>query len=98
MTPVDIFKDKSNDDNSIIEEESGGVINFGVEARLYSDNDKFYIGGDTGYAVGLYDDGFYFRPKLGFVISENSGFFASYTEINADIKYTTVNIGYEYSF
>lgn len=76
-------------------------LSLGVEMRLYTDNDKFYLGADTGIAAGLFnkEDNFYYRPKLGFVLSECSGVFVSFTEVLGDgNSFSTVNLGYEFSF
>jgi hypothetical protein len=66
--------------------------------RLYTDNDKFYIGGEAGYAFGLDEGGFYYSPLLGVKISSCSGVKVSYTNIKDTVVYSSINIGYEFTF
>ena len=66
--------------------------------RLYSDNDKFYLGGEAGYAIGLDEGGFYYSPILGVKLSDCSGVKVSYASVNDSVVYSSVNIGYEFTF
>ena len=66
--------------------------------RLYSDNDKFYLGGEAGYAFGLDEGGFYYSPILGVKISNCSGVKVSYAAVSDSEVYSSINIGYEFTF
>lgn len=86
-------KEKSGIENSV-----DYTIPFAGSIRLYTDNDKFFIGGDAGYAIGFEDGGFYYRPKIGIVLSECSGINVSYSNIEDNGTLSTVSIGYEFTF
>lgn len=88
-----IYKDESSNNQS-----DAGFVSFGAGARLYTTNDRFWIGGDAGYAYGFDEGGFYYRPMLGIEFTEHSGVYVSYTELDDNGKFSTVNIGYEFSF
>lgn len=79
------------------DESDAKLIHLGGAFRLYTDNDKFFLGGEAGYSLGIDDGGFYYNPKIGFVISEHSGVVASYMSIE-DINFSAFGIGYEFSF
>lgn len=96
-----LFDDDSYNSSETYVEPKKGYLYLGAEVRLYTDNDKFYLGGDAGWTAGLFDqDGsFYYRPKFGFVICNHSGVFVSYSEVDGDNdSFSTVNVGYEFTF
>ncbi len=57
-------------------------------AARFAAGDSFTLGADLGYAVGLSPDGndggFYYRPMVGYDISENFMLQATYSGISAD--------------
>tara|TARA_R110000796_G_scaffold35017_3_gene90203 strand:+ start:189278 stop:189757 length:480 start_codon:yes stop_codon:yes gene_type:complete len=65
--------------------------------------DKFSIGADLGYAMGINDGndgGFYYRPIAGYNISEKVQLNLSYTGISAndaDFSWSTINLGVLFS-
>ena len=71
-----------------------------VAGRLKSD--KFSIGGDIGYAIGINDGndgGFYFRPIFGYNLTEKIETTISYTGISSDGEsWDTINLGIGYRF
>ncbi|WP_298902775.1 transporter [uncultured Psychroserpens sp.] len=65
-------------------------------AARYSASDDFVLGADLGYAiaVGDGDGGFYYRPMVGYNVSENTQITASYRGISVDGgSFSTVNLG-----
>ena len=70
----------------------------GASFRLYTDNNKFFIGGNGGYSFGLDDGGWYYQPRFGFDVCEHFGVNVSYLEINDAIAFSAVTVGLEYSF
>lgn len=91
-----ILQDKSIGD--MLKDRNGTYISFGAAARLYTDNDKFYIGGDAGYAVGLEEGGIYYRPMIGMVLSDWLGVYASFVEVDDENSFSSANFGLEFSF
>jgi len=92
-----IFKKGNRRDNSDLKTETK-FAHLGGGFRLYTDNNKFFIGGDAGYAYGLDDGGFYYKPKIGVSINKHSGIILTYTDVDDTFDYTYVSIGYEFSF
>lgn len=81
-------------------------------ARFYP-ADKFYVGADLGYAIGINDGndgGFYYRPRVGYNFNERIGVNASYTGISrgeetingivvtSGSTWSTIGVGVEFSF
>lgn len=91
---VNLLENDSEIDTDI----TGRFMTLGAAARLYSDNDKFFIGGEFGYSYGLEEGGIYYFPQVGIVLSENSGINVSYLAVDDSRMFSTVSIGYEYSF
>lgn len=63
----------------------------------YKASEEFSIGADLGYALGINDGndgGFYYRPTVGYSISENIEINASYSGISLDGgTWSTINLG-----
>jgi hypothetical protein len=63
----------------------------------YKASEEFSIGTDLGYALGINDGndgGFYYRPTVGYAVSEGIEINASYTGISLDGgTWSTVNLG-----
>ncbi|MCW5517507.1 outer membrane beta-barrel protein [Muriicola sp. Z0-33] len=63
----------------------------------FNASDEFTIGADLGYAVGLNDGndgGFYYRPIVGYGVSDNIELSLSYTGISLDgATWSTINLG-----
>ncbi|TDY12443.1 hypothetical protein [Meridianimaribacter flavus] len=89
---------QNNSSNTLIKEGDGKFVSFAGTFRFHTDNDKFHIGGDVGYAYGLDEGGFLYRLRLGMQVSKCSGIVASYTEVMDTYSYSAVNIGYEFTF
>lgn len=70
----------------------------GASFRLYTDNNKFFIGGSGGYSFGVDDGGWYYQPRFGFDFCEHFGANVSYIEINDTISFSAVTVGLEYTF
>lgn len=55
-------------------------------ALRYDASEKFMLGVDVGYAVGLSPDGndggFYYRPMVGYSVGENSSLILSYSGVS----------------
>ena len=86
--------------NLFAKNDGGSDVKFltlGGAFRLYTDNDKFFIGGEAGYSIGLDDGGFYYNPKIGVVISDCSGIVVSYLGVDDVNVFSSVAIGYEFS-
>ena len=64
--------------------------------------DKFSIGGDIGYAIGINDGnegGFYYRPTFGYNLTDKIETTLSYTGISRDGgSWDTINLGIGYRF
>ena len=89
---------EADDPGILARQGSEYLITVGGAARLYTDNDKFYFGGDAGYAVGLIDGGYYYRPMAGISVSDCSGFYVSYSYVDDKYEFTSLNFGYEITF
>ena len=67
-------------------------------AGRYHVTDRFRVGADLGYAVGLNDGndgGFYYRPMVGYGITDRIEANLSYTGISLDgITWSTVVLGF----
>ncbi|MGB5435835.1 MAG: outer membrane beta-barrel protein [Maribacter sp.] len=67
----------------------------------YKASEEFSIGADLGYALGINDGndgGFYYRPTVGYAVSEGIEINASYTGISLDGgTWSTVNLGVLFS-
>ncbi len=71
-------------------------------AARFNATDKFYVGADLGYAIGitdLYYDGFYYHPRVGYSFTDMIGANVSYTGISADGgDWSTIGLGVEFTF
>ena len=70
--------------------------------RFYP-TENLYLGGDIGYAIGVNtgnDGGFYYRPRIGYSLTEMIGVNVSYTGISFDGggNWETIGLGFEFSF
>ena len=74
------------------------ALTLGAAARLYSDNDKFFLGGEFGYSYGLDEGGFYYNPQVGVVLSECSGVNVSYITVEDSRSFSAISLGYEFTF
>ena len=67
----------------------------------YKASEELSIGTDLGYALGINDGndgGFYYRPTVGYAVSEGVEINASYTGISADGgTWSTINLGVLFS-
>lgn len=63
----------------------------------FNASEMFRVGADLGYALGINDGndgGFYYRPLVGYAVSENIEVNLSYTGISADGgTWSTINLG-----
>ncbi|TYB79841.1 outer membrane beta-barrel protein [Bizionia myxarmorum] len=70
-------------------------------AARFMATEKFYLGADLGYALGVNDGndgGFYYRPKVGYNFTDMIGANISYTGISADGgDFSTIGLGIEFS-
>ena len=72
-------------------------------AARFKASDDFSIGADLGYALGINDGndgGFYYRPIVGYDISENAQLTLSYSGVSvkdADFTFSTINLGILFS-
>lgn len=72
-------------------------------AGRFSASEEFVIGADLGYALGINDGndgGFYYRPLVGYNISEKTQLNVSYTGVSikdADSSFSTINLGVLFS-
>ncbi|GLB49921.1 outer membrane beta-barrel protein [Neptunitalea lumnitzerae] len=68
----------------------------------YLFTDAFYVGADLGYGIAItdgLDGGFYYKPKVGYQISDLIGVNVSYVGVAEDgASWNTVNAGVEFSF
>ncbi|AXG72087.1 outer membrane protein beta-barrel domain protein [Kordia sp. SMS9] len=66
-------------------------------AARYNVSDDFFVGADLGYAIGINDGndgGFYYRPKIGYNVSERVSLNVSYTGISIDGgSFDTIGLG-----
>lgn len=72
-------------------------------AARFNASEKFEIGGDIGYAIGLSPDGndggFYYRPLVGYNVTDNIMIQASYSGISVDGgTFSNFGIGGMFSF
>lgn len=72
-------------------------------AGRYSFADKFSVGADLGYGIGVrpsgVDSGFYYRPMVGYQVTEKINLHVDYTGVALDgVTASTVGIGGTYSF
>ncbi len=77
-------------------------------AGRYSFADKFSVGADLGYGIGVRpsgntESGFYFRPIVGYQVTEKINLHVDYTSVVLDTDYgnftpATIGIGGTYSF
>ncbi len=68
-------------------------------ALKFNASEKFFLGGDLGYAVGLddVDGGFYYMPKLGYT-SEFFDIYGFYKGISNDGSISAIGAGFMYHF
>lgn len=70
-------------------------------AARYNASEKFVLGTDLGYAIGISpsdnEGGFYYRPMIGYNISDRTQITASYTGISKDGT-TFANFGFGLMF
>lgn len=70
-----------------VDVEDAGFIPLAGAARLYLSY-KFIVGADLGYAIAITPDdsegGYYYRPMLGYDISDSTQITVSYSGIEAD--------------
>ncbi|PTX62645.1 outer membrane protein with beta-barrel domain [Kordia periserrulae] len=63
----------------------------------YNVSSDFFLGADLGYAIGINDGndgGFYYRPKVGYNVSEKVSLNLSYTGISVDGgSFDTIGLG-----
>ncbi len=85
----------------IIENPDIDFIPFAGAAR-FNVSEDFVLGADIGYAIGLtdgIDGGFYYRPLIGYNITDSIQINASYTGISLDgATWSTIGIGATYGF
>lgn len=66
-------------------------------AARYNVSSDFFLGADVGYAIGINDGndgGFYYRPKVGYDVSEKININLSYTGISRDGgSWDTIGLG-----
>ncbi|GFD82120.1 hypothetical protein KUL118_49820 [Tenacibaculum sp. KUL118] len=73
-------------------------------AARYSFADKFSVGADLGYGIGVRpsgntESGFYYRPMVGYQVTEKINLHVDYTGVSLDGgTASTVGIGGTYSF
>ncbi|WP_298427488.1 hypothetical protein [uncultured Kordia sp.] len=71
-------------------------------AARYNVSEDFFFGADLGYAVGINDGndgGLYYRPKIGYNLTEKFSLNLSYTGIARDGNtWDTIGLGVEYGF
>ena len=71
-------------------------------AARYHVTDKFRVGGDIGYAIGISDGndgGFYYRPMVGYGLNEKMELNLSYIGISLDGgNWSTIGLGFMYAF
>lgn len=66
-------------------------------AARYSVSEEFTLGADLGYGIVLtdgVDSGFYYRPMVGYNVSDNTQITASYRGVSLDgASFSTINLG-----
>ncbi|WP_439129656.1 hypothetical protein [Polaribacter sp.] len=65
-------------------------------AIRFSVTPKFLVGTNLGYALGLsdgLDGGFYYKPMIGYNITNNSQLNITYSSINSNIDMTNLSLG-----
>ncbi|CAM1341089.1 outer membrane beta-barrel protein [Tenacibaculum amylolyticum] len=71
-------------------------------AARYSVSEKFVVGADLGYGIGMINDtdsGFYYRPMVGYEVYENISLQATFAGFSLDgATASTVGLGATYSF
>ncbi len=71
-------------------------------AGRYNVSEKFVLGADLGYAIGVdtgLESGFYYRPMVGYKVMENITLQATYSGISADnFSPGVIGLGGYYSF
>ncbi|WP_430409596.1 outer membrane beta-barrel protein [Kordia sp.] len=81
------------------EVEDAQFIPIAGAARFNVSND-FYIGADVGYAIGINDGndgGFYYRPRIGYNVSDKVNLNLSYTGVSLDGgSFDTIGLGVEF--
>lgn len=67
--------------------DNGGFLPLAAAAR-YKASEKFVLGADIGYAIGIApsdnDGGFYYRPMIGYNLNARTQITASYSGISTD--------------
>ncbi|MFH6769753.1 hypothetical protein V8G56_13450 [Gaetbulibacter aquiaggeris] len=88
---------KGNNSGFYLENASFVPIAF---ASRFDLSDKFILGADVGYAIGVGNDGgFYYRPIFGYNISDSVQLTLSYRGISTDgLSVDAVTVGVNYSF
>lgn len=89
--------------NSFIKSEFDGFddvqfLPVGAGAR-YNASEEFYIGADLGYGIGINDGnegGFYYRPRVGYQITETISLNLSYASISNDGSWDNIMFGVEF--
>jgi hypothetical protein len=72
-------------------------------AARFKASEDFSIGADLGYALGINegnDGGFYYRPMVGYDVSEMAQLTLSYSGVSvkdADFTFSTINLGVLFS-
>ncbi|AIY13744.1 outer membrane beta-barrel protein [Cellulophaga baltica] len=70
-------------------------------AARYNATEEFSVGADLGYAIGINDGndgGFYYKPTVGYMLSEGTQLNLSYVGISVnDFTYSTINLGVLFS-
>ncbi|WP_299121641.1 outer membrane beta-barrel protein [uncultured Tenacibaculum sp.] len=79
-----------------------GYLPLAAAAR-YSVTDKFTLGADLGYGIGVYQDGqtsgFYYRPVVGYKVTDKITIQADYSGISLDgATVSKIGLGGVYSF
>ncbi|WP_299104418.1 outer membrane beta-barrel protein [uncultured Tenacibaculum sp.] len=73
-------------------------------ASRYSVSEKFVIGADLGYGLGVRpsgftQDGFYYRPVVGYKVTDKITIHADYSNVSLDnATASTIGLGGTYSF
>jgi len=82
--------------NATISTDDAQFVPLAAAAR-YNVAGKFFVGADVGYAIGINegnDGGFYYRPKIGYDITEKINVNIMYTGIALDdADFTTIGLG-----
>lgn len=76
----------------------------------YNINENFFVGTDLGIAIGGFDSGLYYQPKVGCYFDNHNSLYISYKGITGDsplnalvnkdarIGLSSINLGYNYKF